>query len=125
MSITWISITKKFAGLCDVHNIFERSKLLINVINMVLFDDKNEETHFIYMFAWANRGATPACWHHFMGEELGVDTLGRDQVGILLHLIQRQYSKYLKAYFKSYLNPIWQDILKPLKTFISLDAVFH
>lgn len=54
----------------------------------------------------------------------GVDTLGRDQVGILLHLVQRQYSKYLKAYFKNYLNPIWQDILKALKILISLEAAF-
>ena len=102
MSITWISITKNFAGLCDVHNIFERSKLLINVINMVLFDDKNEETHFMYMFAWANRELHQPADITSLGGGVGVDTLRRDQVGILLHLVQRQYSKYLKVYFKSY-----------------------
>lgn len=91
---------------------------------MVLFDDKNEETHFIYMFAWANRELHQPADITSCGGGVGVDTLGRDQVGILLHLVQRQYSKYLKAYFKSYLNPIWQDILKPLKILISLDAVF-
>lgn len=44
-------LPKKFTELCDVHNIFERSNLLINVIHTVLFGGKNEETHFIYMFA--------------------------------------------------------------------------
>lgn len=124
MSITWISVTKKVCWICDVQNIFERSKLLINAINMVLFDDNNEETHFTYMFAWANRALHQPTDTTSLGGGVWVDTLGRDQVGILSHLVQRQYSKYLKAYVKNYLNPIWQDILKALKILISLDTVF-
>ena len=91
---------------------------------MVLFDDNNEETHFTYMFAWANRALHQPTDTTSLGGGVWVDTLGRDQVGILSHLVQRQYSKYLKAYVKNYLNPIWQDILKALKILISLDTVF-
>lgn len=62
-----------------------------------------------------------------LGGELGQIHLEEthDQVGndhILLYLVQRQYVKYLKAYFKNYLKPIWQDMSRALKMF-SLDAI--
>lgn len=63
-------LPKKFTELCDVHNIFERSNLLINVIHTVLFGGKNEETFHLYI-CMRKQSYTSLLTSLHLGEEMG------------------------------------------------------